>query len=144
MKETDDEGLGEILKTWEVPEMPPSLRENLLRKYRERHRWNWQRLLHSSISIPVPIASLALVLIIALSALVVRQKLQPPPPAPQVQIVDRIVTIPVIQDRHAAKMICGDPIAHPAVPVSEHFTLREFQPIASLMPRIIRGGENAN
>jgi hypothetical protein len=141
MKEMNDKELHEILKSWEAPAAPPSLKESILYQYRKRQKRDWRWFLTGSMRVPVPVVSLASVAIIGLAIAVLMNRSQPPLPPPPPQIVTRIVEVPVVQERVVTRTVYRDRTV--SVP-PRGINLREFQPVASLVPRIIKKGQNDN
>jgi hypothetical protein len=135
MKEINDKELHELMKKWDVPEIPPSLTENLLQQYRSRLKWNWHWLITGSLRVPVPVAALAMLIIFGLAIVAIKQ-MTLTPPLLQTQVVNRVIEIPVIQDSTITDTVYSQFSTPDAIP--GHFDLREFQPIKSLAPRIVR------
>ena len=140
MKETDDRELDGLLKKWEAPSVPPSLKRNLLHQYRHRRRWNLRRLFTGSLQVPVPVAILAGLAILGLSAVAIMPKTPIPPPPPQ--IIANVVKVPIIQQKVVTRTVYRERSA--AVPAPGGFNLRDFQPVACFVPRIIRSGQYEN
>jgi hypothetical protein len=135
MKEINDRELHELMKKWDVPQIPPSLTENILQQYRNRSKWNWNWFITGSLRVPVPVASLAILIIFCLAVVAIKKMTLPPPP-PQTQVVNRVIEIPVIRDNATTDTVYGEfpnPSADPG-----QFDLSEFKPVTSLVPRIVR------
>jgi hypothetical protein len=135
MKQLNDKELHELVGKWDVPKIPPSLTENVLQQYRNRTKWSWRWLITGSLRIPVPVASLTMLIILCLVIVAIKQTTPAPSPS-QRQIVNRIIEIPVNPDSVTNNTVYPESPPHSAV--TGHFNLSEFQPVASLAPRIVR------
>ena len=141
MKEMNDKELHELLKSWEAPAAPPSLKEGILDQYRKRQKRDWRWFLTGSMRVPVPVASLAVLIIVGLAVAALMNRAQPPLPPPPPQIVTRIVEVPVVQERVVSRTVYRERTV--SLP-PRGINLREFQPVASLVPRIIKRDQNDN
>jgi len=75
MEPLDEDGLKQLLRKWEAPPAPPTLKERLFPK-----EWWWRWLVSGTIRVPVPVA-LAVVVLLALWI----QLSRPAGPAPVAQ-----------------------------------------------------------
>ena len=141
MKEMNDKKLHELLKSWDAPAAPPSLKESILEHYRKRQKRSWRWFLTGSLRVPVPVISLASVALVGLAIAGLVNKSQPPVPPPPPQIVTRIVEVPVVQERVVTRTVYRERAVSVPPP---GINLREFQPVASFVPRIIKRGQNVD
>ena len=148
MNEMNDQELQDLLKKWKSPETPSALKSNVLDQYRKRQRRNWRRLFTGSLRVPIPVASLAMLIIAGLAIALFMSKSQSPRiTAMPTQIVTRVVEVPVIKERVVTRTVYRDRVVrHEQTFPASHdgINLREFQPVASLEPRIIRRGQNVD
>jgi hypothetical protein len=142
MNEMNDQELHDLLKNWEAPATPPSLKGKVLEQYRKQQKWDWRRPFSGSLRVPVPIACLTAVLIGGLAIAVFMPKAGPLPTiTPPPQIVARVVEVPVVRERIVTRIV----YRNRAIPSPiRGINLREFQPVASLVPRIIKRGQNVD
>jgi hypothetical protein len=148
MRGMNDQELQDVLNKWKTPETPSALKANVLDQYRKRQKWNWRRFFAGSLRVPVPVASLAVLIIAGLGITVFllnsrSPQITPPPP----QIVTRYVEVPVIKDRVVTRTVYRDRATRheQTIPTSyQGINLREFQPVASLVPQIIRRDPNVD
>ncbi len=136
MKDVNEQEFEDLLKRWEVPKTPASLRENALKAYRRWQKRNWLWLLTGYLPVPFPMVSLAVVLIIGLGVAILLPK-NPAPPLPP-RIIASKVEVPVIRERIITKTV----YLNKMVPDTISINLREFQPVASLNPRVIRSHQD--
>jgi hypothetical protein len=142
MKVMNDQELQNLLKSWETPAPSPALKERVLERYRKRQKWNWRWLFSGSLRVPIPVASLAVIIMagLAVAAFIQKTPLLPAPPSPP-RIIARIVEVPVVQERVVTRTVYRD---RAISSIANSINLREFQPVASLVPRIIKRGQNVN
>ena len=141
MDEMNDSELKDLLKEWEMPETPSSLKTNVINKYRKQQKWHWRRLLTGSLQVPVPVASLAILIMAGLAIAVYMLKFQSP------QITANVAEAPGIEESVVNREISREQpiLREQTIPASyEGINLQEFQPVASLVPRIIRRGKNVD
>jgi hypothetical protein len=147
MNEMNDRELQDLLQKWTPPEMPRTLKMNLVETYRKRQKRNWRWLFAGSLQVPIPIAALAILAMSGLAIAVLMSKFQSPLKPLLPQVVNHVVEIPVVRDRVIARTIYREPPAprKKAIPASyQGINLREFKPVASLSPRIIRRSQNVD
>jgi len=141
MIEMNDRELQDLLKSWEAPATPTALKGSVLEQYRKRQKWSWRWLFSGSLRVPVPVVSLTTMIIIGLAlAALARKTPHPLPPLPP-QIITRVIEVPVIKERIVTRTVYRERAV--SAPISG-INLREFQPVATLVPRIIRSGQDVN
>ncbi len=112
--------LHELLKSWEVPEIPPSLNRRVLSDYRQHVNRVpfWKKLFTSSVRIPMPlILAQAALLLIAGAALIYSFTHQPTTTAPLVVTNTKIekVEIPVVQEKIITKIVYTTQASKPQI-----------------------------
>ena len=113
--------LNELLKSWEVPEVPNSLNRHVLSDYRQHVNRVpfWKKIFTSSVRIPMPLvlaqAALLLVAGAFLFSLFVKQK---PAVAPTVVAQNpkaQIIEVPVVQEKIVTKIVYTNTKSKPQI-----------------------------
>ncbi len=113
--------LNELLKSWEVPEVPNSLNRRVLSDYRQHVNRVpfWKKIFTSSVQIPMPLvfaqAALLLVAGAFLFSLFVKQKPATVPTVVAQIPKTKIIEVPVIQEKIVTKIIYTNTKSKPQI-----------------------------
>ena len=140
MEEMNDRDLHDLLKNWVAPTAPPSLKHSVIEKYRARQKWSWRWFLSGSLQIPAPIVSMAVLLIVVLSVAVLSNA----PPSSILSLPSRIITRVVKAPINTERIVTQHSVSREHAVSADPFRIdfSEFQPVASIKPRIIRRGQD--
>jgi hypothetical protein len=131
MEPLDDQELNQLLRKWEAPKAPSSLRSPLQRPRQSPWRWLWSGRIH----IPVPVG--AAIGVIA-SVLWLQSNKVPATDAPSmkraVDSIDNAVTRPIEQPIPAAPAPAAAP---PSESHNESASLSGFHAVTQLEPKVI-------
>ena len=129
--------LNELLKSWEVPEVPNSLNRRVLSDYRQHVNRVpfWKKVFTSSVRIPMPLMLAQAALLLVVGAFVISSFVkQPPAAAPVVaeNIQTKFIEVPVIQEKIVTRIVYATPRTKPQIKVvtlppthSEEVTVRD-------------------
>ena len=140
MRPLNDDELNSLLEQFKckAPQPGPEATSRALRAYETSvtRRGRWRRFSGHSIAVPLPVGALAAALLILIGVAADRSLRRPVP-----VVETRTVQVPVIREH----LIYGDCSTGPrearpraAGPPIVTFTLKEFQPVSQIKPRIVR------
>ena len=134
---SDKPDLSELLKSWEVPEVPNSLNRRVLADYRQHVNRVpfWKKIFTSSVRIPMPLVLAQTALLLVASAFVISSFVkQKPVAAPVVatNVETKFIEVPVVQEKIVTKIVYTNTKSKPQIKIvtlppthTEEVTVRE-------------------
>jgi hypothetical protein len=112
--------LSELLKSWEVPEVPNSLNRRVLADYRQHVNRVpfWKKIFTSSVRIPMPLMLAQTALLLVASAFVISSFVkQKPVAAPLVatNVETKFIEVPVVQEKIVTKIVYTNTKSKPQI-----------------------------
>ncbi len=134
---SENPDLKELLKSWEVPEVPNSLNRRVISDYRQHVNRVpfWKKIFMSSVRIPMPLMLAQAALLLVAGAFVISSFVKQPPAATPVvaeNIQTKFIEVPVIQEKIVTKIVYATTRTKPQIKVvtlppthSEEMTVRD-------------------
>jgi hypothetical protein len=145
--------LKELLKKWEIPDLPPQLDERVMATYSSRRQQPWIFRWTGSVRLPIPVFALLLLLQLVSGGVILRnQFFANPLPAPVLSMPERVVEGPVEKEKVLTRIVylpasaAGNPDRRPAYAATnaesekQPMDLTGFQPVSEFRMHVIKGG----